>query len=253
MEKVQYLDALRQAWSGCQACALCQERTQIVFGFGSTSAQIMIVGEAPGQNEDLHGMPFIGQAGMILHQFLGDVSARQDVIDAYLVATAKKATNHERDAAKKRLLELLLEEFYFTNIVMCRPPENRDPLPKEAEACRTRLLEQIYTIDPVLIVAAGRLAAESLVGKKISITQNRGEIFDVEFQGKGVMFRYPVMPILHPSYLMRRNDYSQRGGEAEKTRDDLLRAMTIVDEFNYRHYGVPRPRLRPKPIGAGRR
>jgi DNA polymerase len=225
----------------------------VVFGFGNPDAQVMIIGEAPGENEDRHGFPFIGQAGQILHQFLGDVSARQDVINAYCGATDKKAKAGEISSARNRLLDLLLQEFYFTNIVMCRPPENRDPIPKEVEACRSRLLEQIYTVDPVIIIVAGRIAAEAVIGKKVSVTSVRGELFDVEFQGKGVTYRYPVMPVLHPSYLMRKNDYRQAGGEAEKTRDDLLRAMMLVDEFNLRHYGMQKPSLRPKPISAGRK
>lgn len=252
-DKNQYLSQLQLAWSGCRGCGLCEERTQTVFGFGNPNAQVMVIGEAPGENEDRHGVPFVGPAGAILHQFLGDVSARQEVVNAYCAVTAKKSTQASILEAKSELLEQLLQEFYFTNVVMCRPPENRDPIPKEIEACRTRLLEQIYTVDPVLIIAAGRVAAEAVIGKKVSITQSRGEIFDVEFSGRGVTYRYPVMPVLHPSYIMRRNDYLQKGGEAEKTRDDLLRAMIIVDEYNLLHYGISRPALRPQPLGAGRR
>lgn len=248
MQKSPYLRALWEAWSNCPACPLSAERTQIVFGHGNPDAQIMIIGEAPGETEDRTGLPFVGQAGMILHQFLGDVSARQEVIDAYLGVVAKGVSPAEAKAARGRLYELLLEEFYFTNIVMCRPPENRDPNPKEVDACRTRLLEQIYTVDPVVIVAAGRIATRALVGKDMSITSIHGQLFDIEFPGKGVTFRYPMMAILHPSYIMRRNDYRQKGGEAEQTRDNLLRVMNLVDEFNLRHFGMEKPRLRPEPL-----
>lgn len=253
MEKQYHLRALHEAWAGCTACPLSQERNCIVFGAGAPDAQVMIIGEAPGENEDLHGLPFIGQAGQILHQFLGDVSARQEVVDAYVSVTTKRQSNEAVREGKRLLLDLLLQEFYFTNVVMCRPPENRDPTPKEVEACRSRLLEQIYTIDPVVIVAAGRVAAEAVLGKKVSITQSRGEMFDLAFQGRGVTFHYPVMPILHPSYIMRRNDYRQAGGEAEKTRDDLLRVMRLVDEFNWNHHNIPRPSLRPQPTAVERR
>jgi len=253
MNKTQRLRSLRQAWEGCKACSLCEERNNVVFGAGSEDAQVLIIGEAPGENEDRHGLPFIGPAGQILHQFLGDISARQDVIQAYLDVTSKKQSEGAVFQAKSRLFDLLLQEIYLTNITMCRPPENRDPLPKECAACRPRLLEQIYLIDPVVIVAAGRIAAEALFGKKISITQNRGELLDFSFEGRGVTFYYPVMPVLHPSYIMRRNDYRQAGGEAEKTRDDFLRVMKLIDEFNLNHYGMPRPNLRPQPIAIERR
>jgi uracil-DNA glycosylase family 4 len=253
MQKIQQLRALQQAWAGCKACSLCEERNNVVFGAGAEDAQVLIIGEAPGENEDRHGLPFVGQAGQILHQFLGDVSARQEVIQAYTDVTAKKQSEAAIFQAKGRLLDLLLQEFYFTNIVMCRPPENRDPIPKESAACRPRLLEQIYLIDPVIIVAAGRIAAEALLGKKVSITQSRGELLDLSFEGRGVTYRYPVMPVLHPSYIMRRNDYKQAGGEAEKTRDDFLRVMRLVDEFNLNHYGMPRPALRPLSVAAERR
>jgi uracil-DNA glycosylase family 4 len=253
MNKTQQLRALQQAWAGCKACSLCEERNTVVFGAGSPDAQVMIIGEAPGENEDRHGLPFVGQAGQILHQFLGDVSAREDVAQAYINVTSKKQSEAAIFQAKSQLLDLLLAEYYFTNVVSCRPPENRDPLPKEAAACRPRLLEQIYLIDPVFIVAAGRIAAEALIGKKVGITQSRGEILDLSFEGRGVTFRYSMMPVLHPSYIMRRNDYKQAGGEAEKTRDDFLRVMRLVDEFNLNHYGMPRPNLRPQPIAVGRR
>ena len=251
--KSDHLKALQQLWAGCEACPLSKERKNTVFGWGNPDSQIMVIGEAPGEQEDAHGVPFVGQAGQILHQFLGDVSARQDVVNAYLAVTAKKQPPAVLAKAKMDLMDLLGQEFYFTNVVMCRPPENRDPIPKEIEACRARLLEQIYIVDPVIIVAAGRIASEALLGKKISITQNRGDLRDMEFVGRGVTYRYTVMPVLHPSYILRRNDFNQAGGEAASTRDDLLRVMRLVDDFNFHHYGIDRPRLRPAPLTAGKR
>ena len=249
--KTTYLNALHQAWAGCQACGLCKERTRVVFGYGSPDAQVMIIGESPGENEDRVGLPFVGQSGLLLDQFLGNVSSRQEVIQTLqsLLATTGRSqgAEQERNEYRIKLRELLCQEFYFTNVVMCKPPENRDPAPKEMEACRTRLLEQIYTIDPVIVIAAGRIAAEAVIGKKISITQARGEIFDVEYQGKSVKFVYPVMAVLHPSYLLRTNDFNNKGdSQGKKTYNDFLRAMKIVDEFNLRHYGVDLPPSRPK-------
>ncbi len=248
MDKNFNLNALAQSWGQCQSCGLCMDRKTIVFGMGNPNAQVMIVGEAPGQKEDEWGVPFVGAAGQLLDSYLSEVSHRQEVIDAaQTLKNAKRASEGERPQLQIQLRTLLLDEFYFTNIVMCRPPENRDPLPKEMEACRPRLLEQIYTVDPVLILAAGRIAAEALVHKKVSITQQRGELFDIEFDGRGIQYRYSVMAVLHPAYLLRKNDFRQSGGDAQKTYNDFLRAMMIVDEYNLRHYGLQKPRTRPKP------
>lgn len=256
MDKLHCLGALRQGWSQCQGCALAQHRQNIVFGYGSPNAQIMIIGEAPGENEDRSGLPFVGMAGLLLDQFLAETSARDEVVAEQKTLLSIKGTGQEaerrRNEHRIRLRELLIEEFYITNVVMCRPPENRDPLTKEMEACRGRLLEQIYLVDPVLILAAGKFAAEAVIGKKISITGVHGELFDVVFHGRTTIFHYPVMPVLHPAYLLRRNDFKQPGGEGEKTYNDFLRAMHIVDEYNLRHYGIPKPRSRPKLRTYGR-
>lgn len=128
----------------------------------------------------------------------------------------------------------------------CRPPENRDPTPKEIAACSTRLREQIYAIDPVLIITTGKFASTAVVGKKLSITNVRGQLYDVEFQGRVSTYRYPVMVILHPSYLLRINDFNTKGGESAKTYNSLLSAMALVDQYNFYHYGIPVPK-RPEP------
>jgi uracil-DNA glycosylase len=239
-----YLDVLRHGWADCHACGLCNERKQIVFGYGNPDAPVMIVGEAPGASEDQTGDPFVGAAGQLLDQYLAYVSARDEVQDC--VSTLNKLRNEDdRFAYRRKLRELLLEDYYFTNIVMCRPPENRDPLPKEMDACRARLIAQIYTVDPVVIVAAGGIAATALVGKKVSITSQRGELLDINLPGKIIPVSYPVMPVLHPSYLLRVNDFRQQGGNGTKTYNDFVRVMEIVDSYNLRHHGTPIPK-RPK-------
>jgi uracil-DNA glycosylase family 4 len=244
MNKDQYLTAMHNGWSSCQACGLCQERQQVVFGYGNPDAQVMIVGEAPGENEDRQGVPFIGAAGQLLDQYLAYVSVRDDVHET--VDTLNKLRNDDdRWTYRRRLRELLLEDYYFTNVVMCRPPENRDPIPKEMEACRARLVEQIYTIDPVIIVSAGSISTTALVGKKVSITSQRGELMDIELPGRIGPVRYPLMPVLHPSYLLRSNDFKQKGGNGTKTYNDFVRVMELVDSYNLRHYGTPLPK-RPK-------
>lgn len=244
MSKEQYLAALQEAWSGCRACGLCEERRNIVFGYGNPDATVMIIGEAPGEAEDATGYPFVGASGQLLDQFLGQVSAHQSIQDLLDdISDAKGRANMEMRA---QLRHKLLYDYFLTNIVMCRPPENRDPIPKEWAACRTRLLEQIYTVDPVLIICAGRLAAEAVIGKKISITSSRGDIYDVDFPGRTTTIRYPVMPVLHPAYLMRKNDFKQKGGDGVKTYNDFVRSMNIIDLYNSNHFDIPVPTNRPK-------
>jgi len=244
MDKNQYLSAMYQGWSSCQACGLCAERQQVVFGYGNPDASVIIIGEAPGENEDRQGVPFVGAAGQLLDQYLAAVSYREDVQET--VDTMNKLRNQDdRVSYQRRLRELLLEDYYFTNVVMCRPPENRDPIPKELDACRARLIEQIYTIDPVIIISAGSIATTALVGKKVSITSQRGELMDIEIPGRLGAVRYPLMPVLHPSYLLRSNDFRQKGGNGTKTYNDFVRAMEIVDAYNEQHKGIPRPK-RPK-------
>jgi DNA polymerase len=244
MDKAQYLKAMHQGWSNCQACGLCEYRTNVVFGYGNPNAQVMIIGEAPGAREDMQGVPFVGDSGQLLDQFLAYSSVRPEVIECVEDLNSMR-NDDDRVPYRKKLRELLLQEFYFTNVVMCRPPENRDPIPKEMEACRARLIEQIYTVDPVLILTTGGTATTALVGKKVSITSQRGEMFDVELPGRIGPVRYPVLALLHPSFLLRTNDFKQKGGNGTKTYNDFIRAMEIVDAYNLRHHGVPLPK-RPK-------
>lgn len=243
--KVESLSWLQQSWSGCQACGLCQERQSVVFGYGNPNAQVMIIGEAPGETEDRVGLPFIGAAGQLLDQYLGLSSYKEEVKE--IVEDVNQARRQdEKNSLRSKLRELLLYDFYFTNVVMCRPPENRDPIPKEIDACRTRLYHQIYLVDPILIITAGRIPTEALIGKKISITQSRGELFDVDIPGYVHNVRYPVLAILHPSFLLRKNDFKQKGGDGQKTYNDFIRTMNIIDKFNESHYDQPIPTTRPK-------
>lgn len=243
MNKLEALGELQRAWSSCRGCGLCAQRSSVVFGYGNPDAQVMIVGEAPGENEDRQGLPFVGAAGQLLDQYLGYSSIRPEV--QVLIEAINKAKS-KSEADRRDLRGLLLDEFYFTNVVMCRPPENRDPIPKEIEACRTRLFEQIYLVDPVLIVTAGRIAAEAVIGKKVSITSARGEMFDIEIPGRTQNVRYPVLAVLHPSYLLRKNDFRQKGGEGVKTYNDFIRTMNLVDKYNEAHNDMPIPSNRPK-------
>lgn len=163
------LKELKEKLNGCKACALCEGRTNIVFSDGSEKAKIMLIGEAPGADEDKTGTPFVGRAGKLLNEFL-----------------EKAGINRK-------------EELYIANTVKCRPPENRKPLPAEKIACQGNLKAQIDVVKPKVIILCGATAMESFVkDKKLTITKARGQVFEFE---NGIK----LVPVFHPSYLLRQH------------------------------------------------
>ncbi|MBN1636091.1 MAG: uracil-DNA glycosylase [Deltaproteobacteria bacterium] len=162
---VQTLETIRAKLGDCKRCALGQTRKNIVFGEGSANAGVMFIGEAPGATEDASGKPFVGPAGRLLTNIIqnGMGLSRQDV--------------------------------YIANILKCRPPGNRDPLPGEVEQCIGFLEAQIKVIQPRLIIALGRVAAQNLLGTKDPLNRIRGIFQDY----RGIV----LMPTYHPSYLLQ--------------------------------------------------
>ena len=158
------LAALGAVASGCLRCRLAETRTQVVFGAGSPTADLMFVGEAPGRDEDLKGEPFVGRAGQLL----------TDIIKAMKLSRA---------------------EVYIANVIKCRPPENRNPEADELEACHPYITRQIEMIQPKVIVTLGKFALQSLTGKTFSISSIRGQ-----WLTHGTV---KVMPTFHPAYLLR--------------------------------------------------
>ncbi|MHC4932370.1 MAG: uracil-DNA glycosylase, partial [Planctomycetota bacterium] len=136
-------EALREEALACELCSLCETRTQVVFGEGSPSSELMFVGEAPGRDEDAQGRPFVGRAGQLLTRMI-------------------QAMGFER------------EQVYIANVLKCRPPNNRDPAPDEVEKCRPYLLRQLEHIGPRVVCALGRHALRALTGYTGSITKVRG-------------------------------------------------------------------------------
>lgn len=159
------LQAIREEIGDCRRCRLCEGRAKIVFGVGNPRARLMFVGEGPGADEDRTGEPFVGRAGQLLTDIItkGMGLTRQDV--------------------------------YIANIVKCRPPDNRTPLPDEAATCLPFLEAQIAAIRPQVIVALGATACQHLLGVQVQITRFRGTWSN--FRG------IPLMPTFHPSYLLR--------------------------------------------------
>jgi DNA polymerase len=156
--------AYRDAIADCTKCALAQGRTQVVFGSGSPTAELMFVGEAPGFHEDKQGVPFVGAAGQLLSKLLAGIGLERD-------------------------------EVYIANVLKCRPPGNRDPQPEEIEACEPHLWKQIELIQPKLICTLGNFATKLLSGKPAGITQVHGRPQDVTLGGNPVT----LYPIFHPA------------------------------------------------------
>ena len=159
----------REACS-CQKCGLAQTRTSVVFGSGKTNADLLFVGEAPGAEEDRQGLPFVGAAGQLLTRMI-------------------------------EAMGLTRKDVYITNIIKCRPPNNRDPKPDEIAACQPYLIQQIDLIAPVVICTLGRFAAQTLLQTTESMGRLRGKIF--EYQGA------KLVPTYHPAALLR-NEYWKR-------------------------------------------
>ena len=161
------LTELKNACNMCRDCALCDTRTNVVFGDGNPASPVMFIGEGPGEQEDLTGVPFVGPAGKLLDDMLEMI---------YLDRT----------------------KVYIANIVKCRPPRNRDPLSNEKEACIPWLRQQVKLISPRLIVCLGRIAAMEIIKDDFKITREHGMWFDKN----GVK----IMAIYHPSALLRDPD-----------------------------------------------
>lgn len=160
-------DGLETAVSQCRACSLCETRTQTVFGVGDRQARLMIIGEAPGAEEDRQGEPFVGRAGQLL--------------DAMLAA-----------------IGLQREQVYIANILKCRPPSNRDPRAEEVVACSGWLGRQIALVEPELILAVGGVAAKNLLDTDQSVGRLRGRVHRLGEVG------VPLRVTYHPAYLLRR-------------------------------------------------
>lgn len=159
------MDKLKVEVKSCVACGLCKTRTQTVFGVGDETADWMIVGEAPGAEEDARGEPFVGQAGKLLDNMLSAIKLSR------------------------------VKNVYIANVLKCRPPGNRDPEPGEVAQCSPLLARQIELVKPKLIIAMGRVAAQTLLNSDATIASMRGKLY----RHQGV----PTIVSYHPAYLLR--------------------------------------------------
>ena len=181
------LDSFYNEIKECQLCSLGSTRTKFVFGVGNPNADLLLIGEAPGRNEDLQGEPFVGQAGKLLDKILASIN-------------------------------LSREEVYIANVLKCRPPNNRAPLKSESETCTPYLQRQIEIINPKLILALGRISGVWLTGEEMSLGEMRGKTFF--FGERELMVTY------HPAALLRNPNWKRPCWEDMQQVRDRLQELT---------------------------
>lgn len=159
------LDQLETECQSCTKCGLCEDRTNLVFGVGKKDADIMLIGEGPGENEDLQGEPFVGRSGKLLDKFLESIDLSRE------------------------------KNVYIANMVKCRPPKNRDPKPEEQEMCIKWLREQFKIIRPKIIICVGRISAQKLISPDFKVTKQHGDFIEKN----GVL----MMGTYHPAAILR--------------------------------------------------
>ncbi len=186
-------DQLKQEYSTCTKCpALCQSRSQVVFGSGNPKAEVLLIGEAPGANEDKQGIPFCGMSGQVLNELLNAVG-------------------------------LSREDIFITNTILCRPQDNRNPAKDEVENCRDRLDKLIQIMQPKVIVTIGNFATERILGKK-GITSLRGKIF--ENAGR------KIVPVIHPANYLYSGRNPEMFAQMKKDFETIASVITEKNKKN---------------------
>ena len=192
--QIEELNKVKEKCLNCTKCGLCKTRTNIVFSGGVPNRKMMLIGEAPGYYEDMKGEPFVGKAGQLLDKILASV-----------------------DLDRKR-------DLYICNTLKCRPPQNRDPLPEEKAACREYLDAQIKILQPRIILLCGKVAAAAMLDTTQGITRIRGKWFEGPYFSK-------MMPIFHPSYLLR-NDSREKGSPKWLMWQDIREIKKIYNQLD---------------------
>ena len=187
------LEQIRDKCLKCEKCGLCKTRTNVVFSDGVPNNKLMLVGEAPGYWEDQKGKPFVGKAGQLLDKIFECVGLSRE------------------------------KNVYICNTIKCRPPENRNPLPEEKQACREYLEAQINILKPRIIIVCGNIALNSLLPNERGITRARGKWFDGPYGAK-------MIPMFHPSYLLR-NDSREKGSPKWLTWQDIKEVKRVYDSL----------------------
>lgn len=182
----------------CTLCSLCETRTQVVVGHGPVPSHVMVIGEGPGEQEDLHGKPFIGKSGQLLTQIFESVGINRE------------------------------EEIYITNVVKCRPPENRAPHPSEIISCRAYLIRQIQLVKPKILILLGAPSLKTVLEEALPISKVRGQWYKVPTP----YMEDPlyIMPMFHPSFLLR-NQSKEKGSPKWLTWQDMKEVKAALDFY----------------------
>ena len=191
---LEQLESIKMKCLSCNKCSLAQTRTNIVFSGGIPNHKLMLIGEAPGYYEDQKGEPFVGKAGQLLDRIFASVGLSRQ------------------------------KDVYICNTLKCRPPNNRDPLPDEKLACKEYLDAQIEILKPRIILLCGRVAVSSLLNTTQGITKLRGKWFEGPYMSK-------MMPIFHPSYLLR-NDSREKGSPKWLMWQDIKEIKRVYSQMD---------------------
>lgn len=188
-------DALHHVCTQCTRCVLAETRTTVVVGTGPIPCDLMIIGEGPGEQEDLSGHPFVGRAGQLLTKILESAGIDRE------------------------------KSVYIANTVKCRPPQNRTPLPTEIEACKPYLIRQIQLIKPKILLLLGSPALRTILEETLTITKVRGEWYtaDVDYMGQPLY----IMTLFHPSYLLRQQS-KEKGSPKWLTWKDMQEVASAL-------------------------
>ncbi len=189
----EHLNKVKEKCECCQKCPLSKTRTNVVFSDGVPNNKLVLIGEAPGYYEDKEGLPFVGRAGQLLDKILNSVGLSRK------------------------------KDIYIMNTIKCRPPENRDPEPSEKEACREFLDAQLDILRPKIILLCGNVALKSMLNLPYGITKARGNWFEGPYGSK-------MMPIYHPSYLLR-NDSREKGSPKWQMWQDIKEIKRVYEEI----------------------
>jgi uracil-DNA glycosylase family 4 len=181
MSKTEELAKLKKSYSKCKKCSeLVKCRTNVVFGVGNAEGcKVVIIGEAPGANEDLKGEPFVGKSGQLLNGLLAEIGLKRP------------------------------EDVYITNTILCRPPENRNPSKEELANCKDRLANHLKILDPKVVIALGNFATKYMLNTKEGITKLKGKEYLIDFNGKKIT----VIPMQHPAVLLYNGNSPKKRAE----------------------------------------
>ncbi len=192
-EKRALLSDMLVELQNCTRCPLHLSRTNVVLGDGNPCSEVMLVGEAPGRQEDLQGKPFVGKAGQLLDKMLASVGLSRD-------------------------------HLYITNVLKCRPPNNRDPLPEELSSCKPFLIRQVRLLEPKVVLTLGRYSLWTFLSRGVKISQVRGKLFYTEFASKKLI----ILPTFHPAFVLRNPKYEPI------YKRDFQRLRELIDTLNLR-------------------